>query len=76
MSHRVRADERAVAQQRLNPRPLALGRHAGSQTSPGLTAGRLTAPGLREHSTPAIHPAAGTLPLRRALSLDRPDALP
>jgi hypothetical protein len=48
-------------------------RGAGFAGAHGGSANRAT---LREHGAPTTYPPAGALPLRRALSLDRPDTIP
>jgi len=61
--------ERAVTNQRLDPRPLTSRRDLGPQVPPGLPARRSIAPRLRQHSAPTQHPTPGARSLGRTLKL-------
>ena len=67
--------ERAVAQQRLDPRPFASRRDPGPQVPPRLHARRGIVPRLREHSVSPQHATPGARSLGRALELDSAHAI-
>src|SRR6185436_21131876 len=69
-------DERTVAQQRLDPVPLAPARYLRSEVSPRFDAGRKSTPRLLEHGASSEYSPASPPALRVVLGLDRLDAFP
>jgi hypothetical protein len=61
-------DKRTIAQQRLDPRPLASRRDLGPEVPPGLHTRRVFAPRLRQHGASPQHPR----PVRPRSSSARP----